>query len=66
VTQEQALAEARQRWGVMSQVVKRGDFWKGKDKCFVRSARWSRQGSGPTWEAAFADADRRQKEQPSD
>lgn len=70
MTREAALAEARRRWGPTA------DAWGGDGKPFygvrivgtvvVRRVRGkfreTRKGVGPSWESAFADADRRAKE----
>jgi hypothetical protein len=63
MTQQEALVEAQRRWGIGSVVIARK--FQGKvtgyevlapigDGCF------NCEGSGPTWEAAFADANRRE------
>lgn len=60
MTQEQALAEAKRRWG------KRADAWwfERGDPAWrfymVANAAETQYGCGQSWEAAFADADRRE------
>lgn len=69
MTQQEALAEATQRWGKGAVAIDRYNNCGLKSRYFVHSQRFARGGNGPTWEAAFADADKRiaerePKEQP--
>jgi hypothetical protein len=59
MSEEEAVVEAKRRWGVYAKA------WVGfGGKCCVRSGHGVKGGVGNSWEEAFADADRRQKEQP--
>ena len=60
MTREEARAEARKRWGGNGQAFTVGAkplYWVG-DGILCGATEW---GSGESWEAAFADADRRAK-----
>jgi hypothetical protein len=56
MTKEEALQEARRRWGKRSDVVYRDERF-GDKRYFVRSPRWAHVGRGNSWDAAFANAD---------
>jgi len=70
VTRDEALAEARRRWGAGAFAYINGSAMSGGPWASVGYERpGSRTGrggfcyfNGPTWEAAFADADRREAE----
>ena len=65
MTRKEALAEAQRRWGPDAQVDYWKEFWQGSGSpMVVRYVFEGRigpcNGRGLTWEAAFADADRRE------
>jgi len=62
VTRAEALAEAQRRWGLRAKLWNRTDpRYKGRFRVGreLREYCGEVMGSGPSWEAAFADADRR-------
>jgi hypothetical protein len=62
MTQPEALQEARRRWGKDARVKRKNrcaDFRRDKTEYRVYGTDFMSTGKGDSWEAAFADADRK-------